>query len=279
MDAWLPNALAFGIFVWMHPWTFGGKADILLLCQTYFQIRRYADAAVETVSADRGRGDEMGRPGVMFYFDVRPCIKRLSESEKGRLFEAILDYAQYGVIPEMEGMLGVAWDFIQPKIDRDNEKYEMVVEQRKTAGRKGGRPRGPQLQHTEANASCEKQMKANAFFAKQTKPTTTTASTTATATTTPLTPDTETNESRVGDKPPVRPGFSPPDLEEIRLFCQENGYQMSPEAFVDYYAANGWMVGRNRMKDWKAAVRRWERKEAPHGTLEAKPSWQVGNVL
>ena len=233
----------------------------------------------------------MGRPGVMFYFDVRPCIKRLSESEKGRLFEAILDYAQFGVIPEVDGMLGVAWDFIQPKIDRDNEKYETVVEQRKTAGRKGGKTRGPKLQHTEESASCDKQMEANAFFAKQmeanasfakqTKPTTntTTTSTTATTATTALATDTETNESRGEDKPPIRPEFSPPDLEEIRLFCQENGYRMSPEAFLDYYAANGWMVGRNRMKDWKAAVRRWERKEVPDGKVESKPRWQVGNVL
>ena len=61
----------------------------------------------------------MAKPGVMFYFDVRPCIKRLDAAEKGRLFEAILDYGEFGVVPELDGALGVAWDFIQPKLDRD----------------------------------------------------------------------------------------------------------------------------------------------------------------
>ena len=70
----------------------------------------------------------MARPGVMFYFDVRPCIRRLSLADKGQLFEAILDYAENGVEPELDGVLGVAWDFIQPRIDRDSERYEWQVE-------------------------------------------------------------------------------------------------------------------------------------------------------
>ncbi len=65
-----------------------------------------------------------GIPGVMLYFDVRKCLKRFSIEDKGMLFEAILDYAELGVLPDFDGALGVAWDFIQPKIDRDREAYE-----------------------------------------------------------------------------------------------------------------------------------------------------------
>lgn len=75
----------------------------------------------------------MAKPGVMFYFDVRPCIKRLDATEKGLLFEAILDYGEFGVVPELDGVLGVAWDFIQPKLDRDNGRYDKQVEQRQYA--------------------------------------------------------------------------------------------------------------------------------------------------
>lgn len=75
----------------------------------------------------------MPKPGVMFYFDVRPCIKRLTPEEKGRLFEAILDYAEFGVVPDVDGALGVAWDFIQPKIDRDGERYDKQIEQKQYA--------------------------------------------------------------------------------------------------------------------------------------------------
>lgn len=73
------------------------------------------------------------RPGVMFYFDIRPSLKRLSLAEKGKLFEAILDFAEYGQEPDVKGAAAIAWDFIKPGIERDAERYECVVEQRRYA--------------------------------------------------------------------------------------------------------------------------------------------------
>lgn len=73
------------------------------------------------------------RPGVMLYFSIRPSIKRLTLEEKGALFEAILDYGQTGVLPEFDGILGVAWDFIQPLIDADGEAYQAKCEKAKKA--------------------------------------------------------------------------------------------------------------------------------------------------
>ena len=61
-------------------------------------------------------------------------------------------------------------------------------------------------------------------------------------------------------KPP-RPAFSPPSLEEVRAYCQERGNSVDAQRFVDYYGANGWKVGKNPMKDWKAAVRTWENND------------------
>lgn len=76
----------------------------------------------------------MGKqPGVMLYFDIRPSLNRLSDGDKGRLFEAILDYGQYGALPDFDGVLGVAWDFIQPKLDRDRERYEEISQKRADA--------------------------------------------------------------------------------------------------------------------------------------------------
>lgn len=63
------------------------------------------------------------RPGVMLFFDVRPALKRLTVEERGRLFEAILDYGELGLLPEFEGGLGIVWDFIQPRIDQDAARY------------------------------------------------------------------------------------------------------------------------------------------------------------
>ena len=75
----------------------------------------------------------MAKPGVMFYFEIRPCITRLTLEEKGQLFEAILDYGEYGAIPEVDGAVGVAWDFIQQRLDRDTGRYDEKVEQTKYA--------------------------------------------------------------------------------------------------------------------------------------------------
>lgn len=58
---------------------------------------------------------------------------------------------------------------------------------------------------------------------------------------------------------PKRKRFIPPTLDEVKAYCQERGNNVDPERFMAYYESNGWMVGRNKMKDWKAAVRSWER--------------------
>ena len=55
--------------------------------------------------------------------------------------------------------------------------------------------------------------------------------------------------------------FIPPTVDEVAAYCQERGNSLDPDAFVDFYASKGWMVGKNLMKDWKAAVRTWERSE------------------
>ena len=62
-----------------------------------------------------------------------------------------------------------------------------------------------------------------------------------------------------------RRNFVPPTVEEVRAYCLERGNHVNPDAFVDFYTSKGWMVGKNKMKDWKAAVRTWEkdRQEAP----------------
>jgi hypothetical protein len=52
-----------------------------------------------------------------------------------------------------------------------------------------------------------------------------------------------------------------PTLEDVKAYCNERGNRVDPERFIDYYTANGWKVGKNPMKDWKAAVRTWERTD------------------
>lgn len=81
------------------------------------------------------------------------------------------------------------------------------------------------------------------------------------------------------DKPPTRSRFTPPTVDQVRAYCTENGYALDADRFVDYYTSNGWRVGKNPMKDWKAAVRNWNGKEQPNGKTESKPTWTIGTVV
>lgn len=60
---------------------------------------------------------------------------------------------------------------------------------------------------------------------------------------------------------PKKSRFIPPTIEEVSAYCRERGNSVDPQRFVDYYSSKGWMIGKNKMVDWKASVRTWERKE------------------
>lgn len=67
--------------------------------------------------------------------------------------------------------------------------------------------------------------------------------------------------------------FTPPSREEVQAYIAEKSYQVDAERFVDYYTSNGWRVGKNPMKDWKAAVRTW----AKNGYDKPNKSQNSGN--
>lgn len=77
----------------------------------------------------------MARPGIMLYFDILEPIRVLPDADKGRLLVAMLEYGQSGTVPEFDGDLGLtlAWGFVKPKIDKDEESYQESVIQRQYA--------------------------------------------------------------------------------------------------------------------------------------------------
>lgn len=56
--------------------------------------------------------------------------------------------------------------------------------------------------------------------------------------------------------------FKQPTSEEVKAYCQERNNRIDADHFIDYYASKGWMIGKNKMKDWRAAVRTWEKNDA-----------------
>jgi len=65
-----------------------------------------------------------------------------------------------------------------------------------------------------------------------------------------------------------RPPFTKPTIDEIRTYCHERGNDVDPEKFYAHYTSNGWKVGRNPMKDWKAAIITWEKSGNGNGKHE-----------
>lgn len=72
--------------------------------------------------------------------------------------------------------------------------------------------------------------------------------------------DTSASTPQSSPKPP-RSKFQKPSLKEVAEYCRERQNDVDPQRFIDYYESNGWKVGRNPMKDWKATVRSWESRQ------------------
>lgn len=68
-----------------------------------------------------------------------------------------------------------------------------------------------------------------------------------------------TNKNDKNEKKSNIKRFTPPTYEQVSSYCKERNNTVDADVFIDFYESKGWMVGKNRMKDWKAAVRNWER--------------------
>ena len=67
--------------------------------------------------------------------------------------------------------------------------------------------------------------------------------------------------------------FAKPTLEEIKSYCVERKNKVNPENFMNHYDSNGWKVGKNPMKDWRAAVRTWERNQFSNKEIPELPEY------
>lgn len=72
------------------------------------------------------------------------------------------------------------------------------------------------------------------------------------------------------DTPVKETRFTKPSVDEVRAYCIERNNNIDAEAFINFYESKGWKIGKNAMKDWKAAVRTWEAKNKSAGITEAE---------
>ena len=174
------------------------------------------------------------------------AIEKMNNEQAGELIKAIYAFQKNpDVVPE-DPAIAFVFEIIKQKLEEDNKRYEEVCAARSEGGKKGGRPK--------ANASDKKQMvseeskKSKCFSEKAKKADNDNEY------------DNDLKENTLEGVKEKR--FAPPTLENVSEYCREMGYtNVDAARFIDFYTSNGWMVGKNRMKDWKAAVRNWDRRE------------------
>lgn len=194
-----------------------------------------------------GEPVETGR-GVLILPSYYEALRSLPDDMRLALYDAMLDFGFCGTEPDGLGVAEKAiFTLIRPSMERAIEKYEAQYKN----GCKGGRPK---TQAKPNNNPTETQAKPNGNQDKDKD----------------KEKDKENRESKA-DKPPRAPRFSPPTVEEVEAYCRERQNGIDPERFVDFYASKGWKVGSQTMKDWKAAVRTWEKRELSESRRTGMP--------
>lgn len=197
----------------------------------------------------------------VLYLDYKKHFALLSPDDQGRLLMAIFDYVETGAEPALESMPLMAFSFIRAQLDRDSAKYEKTCKGRAEAGIKSGEARRAKAK----NAKQAGTKRTNVQFVQQNEQAGTKRTDNDNENDNENENDNgnEINNRGNSDELPSKKSarFVPPTVEEVRAYCIERNNRVSPEAFVDFYSSKGWMVGKNKMKDWKAAIRTWEKGE------------------
>ena len=188
---------------------------------------------------------------MVFYRSFASAIKKLPDEFQLSALWAIIDYGIDGKEPSDNGIAEAIFSMAKPQIDANNKRYNN--------GLKGGR-----LKQEESKAepnSNQKEPNNNQTKTKQS------------FSETKLEPNENEKENvNVKDKEKEikRKRFTPPTTQEVEAYCLEKGYTVDSDRFIDFYESKGWMIGKNQMKDWKAAVRNWNRGQRQGLTTESK---------
>ena len=176
----------------------------------------------------------MAREYFCAYHSYLASMRNLSDAECGRLFRALLQYGAGDKSINLQGRESIAFDFMAAQIDRDNEAYEARCKKNRENGSlANGSERGQSLPNgTERYRTPPKE--------KEKK---------------------KENKKEIITNVIPKKDF-PPCVDEVAAYCRERNNGIDAEAFIDHYAARGWMIGKTKMKDWKAAVRTWEKNRS-----------------
>lgn len=189
------------------------------------------------------------RSHLKVYFDFEVKAKEYDDAEKGRLLLAMLRYAKDGTEGNLTGNERFVFPVFKAQIDEDIKAYETKV----ANGSRGGRP--------PVNNRKPNETENNRTEPEETE-----------------TAKKEERRKKKEDKRDSIGRFIPPTIEQVTEYCRERNNGVNPVKWFNYYTANGWKVGKNPMKDWKAAVRTWEEGESNNGKHRSSSGGSDGKI-
>ena len=186
------------------------------------------------------------RNRITFFYSYWDAIREMDDAEEQlKLLGMIFNYAFFDEEPQkLSPIEKMVFALVKPNIDSSNANREN--------GENGGRPskkknppknppfskdKTPHKSDKEKDKDLEEALDKNLEEDK----------------------DTDRDLSLSGTKKTTT--FNPPTVDEVNAYCQERNNGIDPEYFVDYYESKGWMIGKNKIKDWKACVRTWEKNQ------------------
>lgn len=184
--------------------------------------------------------------------DHAEIVSELTDEQAGKVFKALFE--------DDPDLSDTTVRIVYKTINSQIRRYEEIHQKRSEAGANGNRKRWGNASQMIANDRKVSQTVANAsqMIAPIPIPK-------------PI-PEKEKTPKGVQKK------FIPPTVDEVKAYVDHQGYKaFNAEHFIDFYASKGWMVGKNHMKDWKAAARNWNRSQRQEVTAKGRQEKTVNN--
>ena len=180
---------------------------------------------------------------MMLYFDSLSVVDELNDEQAGQLLKAMIEYNDTGKV-NLSWELKLAFNQFKTQFDRDVEKYENKCKSNRINGSLGGRPKNPN----------------NPDGSKITQPN-------------PNNPNTKT-KTKTNKKTNTNTSTTKPTVQEVADYCKERKNNIDAETFVDYFESSGWVKANGqKVKDWKATVRTWEKHKNNNQKDNGTPYW------
>ena len=198
----------------------------------------------------------------LMFYDWEPLFQFLDDEDVGAMLKALFAYEIRNEWPKYEDLNDSAWgvfQYLAARLDENRKRWQKMSERGSKAGKASGEARRNKNEqegnNDEQDTNKNEQERTNA---NKNKPKDKDKDKDKVK---DVLSDDKTNIGTTSNKSkPSTVRFVPPSVEDVRVYCLERNNRVDADAFVSFYESNGWRVGKNPMKDWKAAVRTWEKR-------------------